>query len=427
MTFDPDAIEEIRRRDQENGVKYYEVSTSFDKAVSVVKKSLLWLLKKCGLISCLILVPVLAHAWTDAGFNFRETAGYVTDGSNETYVTGDAYPTTRGGVTFGWTSSLSDPLRNRDSGVDRRLAGVHRIANGSPKEFRVDLSSTGSYTICLAVGDALFSSSLSYVEVFDDTTSKFSINDTNGVTGGNFDDATGTQYSSANWSASNTCVTHTFTSTTFYLQVGANSVGSGGDTYIAHLRIYAGGGGTTTTTTTTTLPPNYTEICGDGIDNDSSGGDLPCPSPDADRDAYFTNGAGPNSGTDCDDTNRHIFPGVYTSVGCSAGNFHYCNSNGTYSSCAPLSSANAASFGCTNLYFMSPTGGTSAAGTYADPWNWLCIANTGLACGFGFAKRRGIRCLRGISQSLVAKFLALYLARGEKVGHEGLCQTRGSF
>ena len=51
------------------------------------------------------------------------------------------------------------------------------------------------------------------------------------------------------------------------------------------------------------------EICGDGIDNDASGGDAACAEPDKDRDGYPSSSAytGPyGSAVDCDDTNRDV-------------------------------------------------------------------------------------------------------------------------
>lgn len=50
------------------------------------------------------------------------------------------------------------------------------------------------------------------------------------------------------------------------------------------------------------------ELCGDGIDNDSSGGDLACPGDDSDNDGYRDKAIG---GSDCDDTDPFIYPGVY--------------------------------------------------------------------------------------------------------------------
>ena len=50
--------------------------------------------------------------------------------------------------------------------------------------------------------------------------------------------------------------------------------------------------------------PGNTEVCGDGIDNDCSGGDLDCGAVDADGDGWT-----PDQG-DCDDTNAAVYPGA---------------------------------------------------------------------------------------------------------------------
>lgn len=247
-----DDIQEIERIDTEHGVYYFRVDVS-------------WLLrafkylKSFFVVGFLVLLPTLAHAWTTAEFNFRATSGYVADGTDETYVTGDTYPTTRATFTFGWTTSLSDGTRDRDNSVDRRLAGVNKTANTSQKDFKVDLPATGNYTICLALGDATndYTTGPQYVQILDNTTPLFTINDTGGTVGGHFDDATGVDRTSAAWPGSNACRVETFTTTTLILRLGD---GSGADqSSIAHLSITAGGTPTTTTTTTstttTTLPP----------------------------------------------------------------------------------------------------------------------------------------------------------------------------
>src|SRR5205809_595690 len=92
----------------------------------------------------------------DKGFNFRDSIGYVTDGTNETYVrdTGDVYPVTRNAVTFGWNSNLGGADRN--SAIDRRLAGLNYSSPGTSFTFQVDLTAPGTYDISLALGDATF-------------------------------------------------------------------------------------------------------------------------------------------------------------------------------------------------------------------------------------------------------------------------------
>lgn len=84
--------------------------------------------------------------------NFRDTAGFVTDGSGQTYcLSTDVYPTTRAGLTFGWESgSLSSA--DRDNTLDPRLAGVNYVF-GASGTFRLDLPSAGNFSCDMASGD----------------------------------------------------------------------------------------------------------------------------------------------------------------------------------------------------------------------------------------------------------------------------------
>ncbi len=180
-----------------------------------------------------------ANAWTEIGINFRASSGYVTDGTDETYCLGqstDAYPTTRGGATFGWGAAY-DNGRDRDNALDRRLAGINYHANdGNQSTFTLDLPSAGDYTICLAVGDGTNSSGYQYVQVLDNVTSKIVVDDTDGTASANFDDATGTNHTAANWPSSQTCTTVTFASTTLNLKLGSPSA-QAGSSAIAHLKV----------------------------------------------------------------------------------------------------------------------------------------------------------------------------------------------
>ncbi len=53
-----------------------------------------------------------------------------------------------------------------------------------------------------------------------------------------------------------------------------------------------------------TVSPEVTEVCGDGVDNDCSGGDLPCTQVDLDGDGYSQDDG------DCNDRNPAIYPGA---------------------------------------------------------------------------------------------------------------------
>lgn len=146
------------------------------------------------------------------GFNFRASSGYVTDLGNDTYVllatdgsSGDDYPTTRNGVTFGWTNranSLSHCGRDRDSGLNAKLAGLH-FTNGAGVDtriFRIDMS--GSLKIRLAIGEPNFPYTGGDVAVKDSAGTKFTATGSPGA--GEWYDATSTlRASAATWVSSN--------------------------------------------------------------------------------------------------------------------------------------------------------------------------------------------------------------------------------
>ncbi len=89
------------------------------------------------------------------GFDFRNTAAYVTDPPGDTYVLATtAYPTKGNGVTYGWVKNLLVQARDRNNKLDPRLAGINFANNGAPATFNVDLPSPGTYNLSLALGDA---------------------------------------------------------------------------------------------------------------------------------------------------------------------------------------------------------------------------------------------------------------------------------
>lgn len=175
------------------------------------------------------------------GINFRATSGYVTDGTGETYCQGasDIYPVSRGGYTLGWETngSLVDS-RDRSTSGDVRLAGTNVINNNGSDlpVFRIDLPSTGTYTIRLAFGDAQYSQSYHYAVLKDDTTTFSTIDDSNGTAANEFTDATGTNRTAAAWPGSNASITRTFTSTILRIQAGTPT-NVGGATTITHLSV----------------------------------------------------------------------------------------------------------------------------------------------------------------------------------------------
>ena len=179
----------------------------------------------------------------DAGFNFRSTSGYVTDGAGQTYVLKtDSYPTTRDTFTFGWDAAPSND-RDRDATADVRLAGINYQANASPEAvLRVDLDATGDHDIHLACGDTASAQYDQYVQFRDGTTAFATIDKTETIAQDNYYDATGTKYSEANWPGSETAISHTFSSTILRVAVSRDSSGSS-NSVITHLRVVETGGG----------------------------------------------------------------------------------------------------------------------------------------------------------------------------------------
>lgn len=159
----------------------------------------------------------------DIGINFRASSGYVTDGTDETYCLAEAYPVTRGGFTFGFSVGIGwIDSRDRDSGLDRRLAGIIFTPNSGTNQatFRIDIS-PGEYLIRLSLGDAGSAQGYQYCQLKDDTSVIATIADTNGTNAAEFTDATGTTYSAANWPGSNTPINHTFTSSILNVVIGS--------------------------------------------------------------------------------------------------------------------------------------------------------------------------------------------------------------
>lgn len=180
----------------------------------------------------------------DIGIDFRTGSGFVTDPAGCTYCTeGDSYPTTRGGRTFGWGSTPSG--RDRNAGIDARIAGINFAAAAASHTFRLDGCDTGANDIYLAVGDDLYATLTTATVTLKDGvggSTLFSISPI--ISGSNkFADANDIDYTSAGWIAASTyggtvrAVTLTGTVLTLVLD-GGISFGA-----IAHLRIMSNGGG----------------------------------------------------------------------------------------------------------------------------------------------------------------------------------------
>lgn len=178
------------------------------------------------------------------GINFRQTAGYVTDGTGEDWHGvgggGATYPTTTAqGNTVGWEDSLGSLLqdRNRNSGNNRRLAGMNFAGTTGTHRFRFDLPSSGSYNVRVAMGDASYAQTVD-CELLDTTTSLGVL--TSGSTGAanSFKAANGSTYTAANWVTNE--ATHltnfTFSTTICRFRQSTASTQTG---YTAHLYVEA--------------------------------------------------------------------------------------------------------------------------------------------------------------------------------------------
>jgi hypothetical protein len=178
------------------------------------------------------------------GINFRTTSGFVTDGGTDTYSLGEAYPITRGGVTFGWDTDITANTRDRGGTSDVRLAGLNFHANGGGVSiFRIDLPlGTGTYDIKAAFGDTGGSEVQNFV--FKDGGSAFKT-----VTGiatavGFFTDANGSAtMSDTAWVGSNVAITHTFTSSIFTIEVGGAGTNVTTINHVEWNQTAGGGGG----------------------------------------------------------------------------------------------------------------------------------------------------------------------------------------
>lgn len=171
------------------------------------------------------------------GINFRQTSGYVTDGTNETYCVGDAYSTSRGdcgggvAAVFGWESGFSaGNTRDRNAVVDRRLAGINFDTTTVNAVFRLDLPSAGTYEIRLALGDAstsLYKGGL----VKDDTTTVITIANGSSGSAAEYYDASDTLRTYLTWPGSNSAQSVNFSSTILRYAMGATA----STNVIAHL------------------------------------------------------------------------------------------------------------------------------------------------------------------------------------------------
>lgn len=176
--------------------------------------------------------------------NFRATSGFVTDAAKthvQTAITADypATPTAGDATAVGYTvvgSGLTDS-RDRNSGNDARLAGIHFNGGsgaGSISTYRIDLPAPGDYVISVAIGDAN-AGQTAQCELFDDTASLGVLVSGTTSAAQRFKDATNTELTNSTWPSGATTVTKTFTST-----IAKFNLGTGGSVPVwAHISIKA--------------------------------------------------------------------------------------------------------------------------------------------------------------------------------------------
>lgn len=182
------------------------------------------------------------------GINFRATSGYVSDPTGTTNEVSKVvnYPrTTPQGNNVGW-ETLTGTLdtRNRNSGVDARLAGVEFLGAGAGNSaiYRIDLPSSGSYNVRAALGDIGFSVRVGAI-LQDGSTDVATLiaDDTVTGAGGNFYDATGTlRNGESDWVANNAALTQSFSTSILRVRIPGSSAVTKS---IAHFYVEAAGGG----------------------------------------------------------------------------------------------------------------------------------------------------------------------------------------
>lgn len=179
------------------------------------------------------------------GIDFRSTAGYVTDPANCDYEIspgGGNYPrTTAQGNTVGWEASNGGNIRDRNTGVDPRLAGTC-WSSPSTTAYRIDLPASGSYNVRLAAGDYGSYGVACAWDLYDTTTLQANLTTGSTSAAKRWKDAQNVEYTDATWPGSNSVRNFTFSTTILRLKAPTSgnishfyveSAGGGGPTFIA--------------------------------------------------------------------------------------------------------------------------------------------------------------------------------------------------
>jgi hypothetical protein len=180
------------------------------------------------------------------GVNFRGSIGYVTDGANEAFEScsnggSPTYPhTTAQGNTIGSEGSAF-PNADRNSAIDRRLAGIVYASVSSFLTWRIDLPASGTYNIRIAAGDASFSNPSQWA-IYDDLTKLSDITTGSMSAASRWKDAQNVEYTETTWPTSNSLKAFTFTSSICRVK----ATNTAGNSVLSHFYIEAAGGTTDT-------------------------------------------------------------------------------------------------------------------------------------------------------------------------------------
>ncbi len=193
-------------------------------------------MKNFGVLLMLLLAALLACA--QQGFDFRNSASFVTDPAGDTVVLPSTeYPTQANGLTFGWVNTYLVQGRDRSTGVDPRLAGINFANNGLPATFYVDLPSPGTYNLALALGDEGYQQCWMGCQIqFFDGSNLLGTVTRGPIDSGNFYDAQGAMWPAQAWPASNAILQVSMRGTRLTMVVGMTQA-TGDFTTIAFLGI----------------------------------------------------------------------------------------------------------------------------------------------------------------------------------------------
>lgn len=191
---------------------------------------------------------IIGFSWTEAGFNFRKTSGYVSDSQSEVPVLGHFFPrdyTVNGQlVQAGWVGSGPTLIEDRDNVIDRRLAGVNgKLNSGSQVEFRILLSQFGNWLISIAAGDAGAVQGYQYIQFLDNAIPFLTLENAGGTSEDQWMAVDGSLHSDASWvsDGSNITVARGFSDPGGPFGLLSIVIGSpipqGGSTTLSHVKV----------------------------------------------------------------------------------------------------------------------------------------------------------------------------------------------